>query len=1139
MSVTNELDIKIKANSDKATTSLDGLISKLNEVNTALNGLNTDKINQISESIKGIKGVHLNTGGIKGISNSDAGNTVNNSNKMSNSFKTLLSAINGSNKGLLNFRGTMVKMAATWGTFYAAMYPVIRLFKFFGSKVGDAMDYTETFNYFKVTMNKIGHDAGEQFVNGFTLRLNDLNKALTGFRLGKNGELFETGDKNLGLDPEILMQFQAKIGAVTNSVGLLGRSANATQKALSMLSSDLSSLKNEDVEDVMTHLSSGLIGQSRALYRYGIDITNATLKQYAYQHGITKSVSAMTQSEKMQLRVLAILQQSQVAWGDQANTISSVANQYRILKQQISNLGRVIGNLFLPLIQTVIPYLNAFVIAMRRVLTLLGMKFHGDNWLADLTDGVSEGNFSGLEEEIEDTEDAINDATKAAKKFKQATMGFDELNIISPQTQSGSGSGSGGGGGFDLSDDIEDALDEYEKVWDEAFKKMQNKAEDIADKFMSYVEAKNWFGLGDWLGGSLAKNLASIPWDDVYAGAKNFGRGLADFLNGLISPDLFYQVGRTIAGSLNTVLYAFLSFGESFEFYDLGVSIGNGINGFFQEYDFSALADTLNTWIDGIEDIIGGAIETISWTDVFKGLYDFFSNLEIDTITLIISAKALKNIVFMPGFKKTMMTMAAEKIGKISLPQLAVTFLKLSPSFAGTVSFDVIAFKILAEIDGAFSRLLPSFSTGLGEDLKGAIFGALGGMWGGAALGFAGGPVGAIIGSFATALKQAIPTAFDFDWTREWFKKATDSFKKIANTEWYNLVEIGSYIFEGVVEGFVGAFGLIFEPIAKLFGGIWESFAQAFGIHSPAEKMKPLGAYIFLGVVEGFKAKFSEWKKAIEDWYTNDVKPWFAKDKWLALGDGIKKGLSNKWSDFATWWENTGFYNWWNDDVSPWFEKEVWLNFGDTMKTSLTNKWNDFAEWWSTTGIFNWWHNDVVPWFDEKNWSFDGIKKGLMESFNRAIIGIKTVWNAFADWVNDKLSWDIPTIKLPNGNTIGGMRIELGKLPRFDIPKYAIGGFPEDGLFMANHGELVGQFSNGQTAVANNEQIVEGIKSGVASAVAQTLAPYLRDIVDNTRETANNTDDIAKKPVQTFTDRGIAKANIRGQRSLGLQLRTT
>ena len=113
---------------------------------------------------------------------------------------------------------------------------------------------------------------------------------------------------------------------------------------------------------------------------------------------------------------------------------------------------------------------------------------------------------------------------------------------------------------------------------------------------------------------------------------------------------------------------------------------------------------------------------------------------------------------------------------------------------------------------------------------------------------------------------------------------------------------------------------------------------------------------------------------------------------------------------------------------------------------------------------------------------------------------------------------------------IPAFNVQLGKLPTFDIPKYATGGFPEDGLFMANRGELVGKFSNGRTAVANNEQIVDGIKYGVREAVSEVLAPYLADIAETNREVAN------KDMSVNIGDREIARANNRGQKALGRKL---
>lgn len=56
------------------------------------------------------------------------------------------------------------------------------------------------------------------------------------------------------------------------------------------------------------------------------------------------------------------------------------------------------------------------------------------------------------------------------------------------------------------------------------------------------------------------------------------------------------------------------------------------------------------------------------------------------------------------------------------------------------------------------------------------------------------------------------------------------------------------------------------------------------------------------------------------------------------------------------------------------------------------------------------------------------------------------------------------------------------------LPRFKDGGFPEDGLFYANHNELVGQFENGRTAVANNEQIIKGIQNGVFQGMMSALS---------------------------------------------------
>ena len=311
------------------------------------------------------------------------------------------------------------------------------------STADTAMDYVEIYNYWNVVTDKISKesaskakDAGEEYAQqlykSYSSELTSLTRKMTGYRLGDAGELLQTSSVGLGMDASKLMQYQAQIMGITNAVGLLQRTSVKTSKALSMLAGDLSSLTNQDLETVMTNLRSGLIGQSRALYKYGIDITNNTLAQYALANGISKSVSEMSQSEKMYLRMIAILDQSKVAWGDQANTINSVANQYRIFKQQISNLARTIGNLFLPIIQKVLPYINGFIIALQRLLSILGFKLYGGGWLKNLQDGISGGAsaIDDMGDGADDLTDSLDDAGKSAKKLKNNLLGIDQLDFL-------------------------------------------------------------------------------------------------------------------------------------------------------------------------------------------------------------------------------------------------------------------------------------------------------------------------------------------------------------------------------------------------------------------------------------------------------------------------------------------------------------------------------------------------------------------------------------------------------------------------------------------------------------------------------------------------------------------------------------
>ena len=397
--------------------------------------------------------------------------------------------MNGANKASKGF-------ASGIGMFYAKFFLIIRAVKKFGEALGSAQDYIEEFNYFSVALDKIGKDSANQFKKAgynsaeeysksFRSRFSKLQTQLTGYKVD-----YDTGDAtsqmthNLGLDLTKVMNFNAAIAQITNSAGMLGETSIMTSKALTMLSADWSSLSNQDLSDVMNNMQSALIGQSRAVYKYGIDITSAGLAQTALNHGIKVSIKDLDQQSKMQLRALTMLEQSKVAYGDLARTINQPANQLRMLRAGFQNLARTIGSLFMPIVQKLYPYLNAMVMVLQEFV----------QWVAKMA-GIKLGDISGSVKtpETPDYSDAVDDSgkvadnmDKTAKKTKKAVdniQGFDALNKLQENdSDKDTDNKKPNNTSLDLSNQLASALGNYEKIWDEAFKSNQNKAVQLANK---------------------------------------------------------------------------------------------------------------------------------------------------------------------------------------------------------------------------------------------------------------------------------------------------------------------------------------------------------------------------------------------------------------------------------------------------------------------------------------------------------------------------------------------------------------------------------------------------------------------------------------------------------------------------------
>ena len=430
-------------------------------------------------------------------------------------------------------------LASAIGRVYATYFLLFRAFSGLGNAIKNSMDLQETFNYFSVAMDKIGKDAADSweeagydsaqsYADSFENRSEELTQKMTGYIFDEEGNAEYIGGRNLGMDPNEVMQYQAMYAQMANSIGLTGETALNTSKALTMLGADWASLRNIETDEAWGKLASALAGETEAVRQLGVDVTEATLQQTAYKYGIDQTVGSMDRATKIQLTLLSVLDQSRIAWGDLAKTIQSPSNQLRVIQANITNLARAIGNIFLPVITKVLPYINAFIIALQRLFQWIGSLLGVETGSFSDSIGGADDAIGGFVDDIDDAASGLDDANTNAKKLKKTVLSFDELNQlndndINTSAGGGGGGGTGIGGSSQLDSAISDLLSEYEKVWNDAFNSMSVRSEELADKISSAFQK-----IYDKI--EPLRIAFGNLWDAIKPFAKSVGRGLIEFL---------------------------------------------------------------------------------------------------------------------------------------------------------------------------------------------------------------------------------------------------------------------------------------------------------------------------------------------------------------------------------------------------------------------------------------------------------------------------------------------------------------------------------------------------------------------------------------------------------------------------------
>lgn len=1036
--------------------------------------------------------------------------------KVGSASRSLVTGFSNTSKSIKRTKSGFKGLASTIGKFYATYWLVMRAVGKLGSTVDLASQLTEVQNVVDTTFGDMASK-----VDDFT----------------------KTSIQDFGMSELTVKQISSRFQALGTSVGITSQQvANGTAVAnkalmsqnntlykttdsmadmslnLTKLAGDMASFYDVDQADVAKSLQSIFTGTIAPLRRYGLDLTQATLSEWAMKNGLDSNIKSMTQAEKVLLRYNYVMANTQAAQGDFAKTANTWANSVRVLKQEFQAWGSIIGSVIINALKPFVQALNKVMLKVisftRTVADALGAIF---GWTIEISGrGSTVDGMEDIAGGVGDIGDSADESNKKAQKLKKTLLSIDEIHALDDNSGGGSGSGSGGSGGGGAGGGADSSL---------------KKTDGLLEKYKSSI--KDLYSLGKYIGDALASAMESIDWKKIYQKADNFGKGLADFLNGLISPRLFYDLGATIAGSLNTALHFLNSFGTTFDWTNFGLSIANGINGFFENFDFALLAKTINAWVQGIYTMLTTAIKNVSWKDVLKGITDFLSNLDIKTVEIIVGTLLIKKIISL-------------KLGSVALAFIGKSLSKaIAQAIASKIGFELVeGAGIGTAIMQAFKTIFASLSTNLGLLIEGLFSGLSLGDAITAAFGTGAVDLLATIGSAFSAIAGTILSIVNFvkmlkdgfSWVNEILMvigvalatigailagvaalpavivgaivAAVATIVVVVKDNWNAICELFSTVGEwfngNVIKPVVSFFKDMWKTISGFFGSLWKDIVTVWQGAS-----KWFSSTVIEPIVGFFKGFATRAQQIFQGIWIIIQAIWIVASGWF--NNNVITPISNLFNFLKTFIQTTiqtakdfVFSTW--QGAASWFSGTVIQpisNFFNMLKAGITSAlstaknfvistWQSVAGWFNgnvispITNCFNIMKNGITNAF---NYVWSSIRGGVTGAMNYVISKIENGVNFVVSGINSLLRGFNKVVSMA-AKVAGANWNGVSLVPKVHIPRLASGGiFPrgEDGMAFINHNELVGKFSNGRNVVANNQQITEGIKQAVMEGMAQVM----------------------------------------------------
>lgn len=792
----------------------------------------------------------------------------------------------------------------------------------------------------------------------------DLFNNAMGELSGQATELINKMESLLGIDPTEAMTNIATIQSLATSFGLASDKAYILSKNLTQLAYDESSYWNKDTATTFTAIASAISGELEPIRRLGVDLSQARLQQELLALGFNKQVSSLSQADKAVLRYIAIMKQTTNIQGNLAQTISSPANMVRILKSEISQLAKSVGQLLYPAFKAILPVLIAAVDLIKEFVVSLASVFGQKIEFTDFS--KTQKDIGGVANAMDDTADATKAAAKAAKDY---TMGFDELNIIDPSQNSGSSGSGGGGAAGNLLGDVD--LSQYDMFKDYAGS--------AVDEIKAKLKSLDSFQIGTQIGEQLNKLMGMI-YDAIHSvDWASLGAVFADGINGLVDSVDWDLFGRLLADRF------------IIEFELLG--------GFLSQLDWTSV---LNAFIDGFSGFfheLSDWIATVDWTSIGKQLTDKISdalqNADIEKLARVLfnfitdSINAVSD--FLAGtdsyqLGQDLVDFAIRAVTSVDWAGLAQAigrffgeaFIEALDFMGGLVSriadyfekkvaegpFDNVGLNIVYGIyygiqdaitnvaswivENVFNPFINGFKSAFGINSPSTVMAEQGGY---------------IIAGLKKGITDAISSV------TETTKKILSAIKSAFDN--FSLFDIGKDLIQGLINGVNNMIETAKNAVANVGNAVIDKVKNVLGIHSPSTVFAEIGGYIDQGLANGIAAAIPYVTTAMQG-IANTV-----QEKGQALIDagstqatnyvtGFLNGLDTKWqqidqslqSDFfgsiGTLWD--AISNGDLEKLGTWAASYFYHAMDDEQRKQIKSIANNSLQW-LTQGLSSVWNN--------------------------------------------------------------------------------------------------------------------------------------------------------------------------------------